>query len=349
MSLERKVDWQKTLDVCTKIYMAQGLPEEDAFMVADNLVQAELSGVYSHGITRMKVYTKLIESDMVNVKGNIKVDSEHPALLHIDGCNSMGAVSCTKAVRLGIAKAKQQGAAAVSVRNSNHFGAAAYYTNMMAEEGLMGLSMTSAPPNVAPWGSYQGYLGTNPLSFAVPSNNGPIILDMATSIAARGKVLVMADKGDPVPEGWALDKFGKPTTDAKEAADGTMLPIGGPKGYGLAFFIDMISGVMSGAAFGDHIVNFTKVMTAPPDIGHFFFMVDISKIMPLDTFKARADVFCNDIKSMPKIEGVSEIFLPGEIEKRKIEKYKAEGLNLRVALLDELKAICEKYNVEFTL
>ncbi len=349
MNTERKVDWQKTLEVCKNIYMAQGLPEEDAFMVANNLVQAELSGVYSHGITRMKVYTKLIENQLVNVSGNIKVDSEQPALLHVDGCNCMGAVSCTKAVRMGIQKAKQQGAAAVSVRNSNHFGAAAYYTTMMAEEGLMGLSMTSAPPNVAPWGSYVGYLGTNPLSFAVPSNDGPIVLDMATSIAARGKVLVMADKGDSVPEGWAIDKFGKPTTNAKEAAEGTMLPIAGPKGYGLAFFIDMISGVMSGAAFGDHIVNFTKVMSAPPDIGHFFFMVDISKIMPLDTFKARAEAFCSEIKALPKIEGVSEIFLPGEIEKRKIEKNKSEGLSLRTALLDELKAICDKYGVAFTL
>jgi LDH2 family malate/lactate/ureidoglycolate dehydrogenase len=349
MNLEKKVDWEKVLKICKNIYMAQGLPEEDAFMVADNLMQAELSGVYSHGITRMKVYTKLIENNLVNVSGKIKIDSEHPALIHIDGCNCMGAVSSTKAVQLGIKKAKKQGSAAVSVRNSNHFGAAAYYTNMMAEEGLMGVSMTSAPPNVAPWGSYQGYLGTNPISFGVPSYDGPIVLDMATSIAARGKVLVMADKNEPVPEGWAIDRFGRPTTDAKAAADGTMLPIAGPKGYGLAFFIDMISGVMSGAAYGDHITNFTRVISSPPDIGHFFFMLDISKIMPLDAFKERAGKFCGEIKALPKIEGVSEIFLPGEIEKRKVVKNKQEGLMLRVALLDELKTLCEKYGVAFEL
>jgi len=351
MTEQKRVDWQKARELCAKIYMARGIPEEDAYMVSDNLISAELSGVYSHGITRMKMYMRYIDNGQVNTSGEIKVLNESAATLHIDGNNCLGAVVATKAVRRGIEKARESGAVVISIRRSNHFGTAAYYTQMIAKQGMLGIAMTNAFPHVAPWGSYKGYLGTNPISFGVPTASGkPMILDMATSVVARGKISVAAEKGEPIPIGWALDANGNPTTDAAAAVKGVLLPIAGPKGYGLSLFIDVLSGVLSGAKFGGYLGPHAMGNTSKDtDIGHFFVIADISRFMPLEQFKERVEVVINDIKSLPRIEGVNEIFMPGEIEQRKADLGMKEGLLLSGALITELKVMCERFGVEFDL
>ncbi len=351
MTEGKRVDWQKARDLCAKIYMARGIPEADAYMVSDNLISAELNGVYSHGITRMKMYMRYIDNGQANSSGEIKIINEGPATLHIDGNNCLGAVVATKAVKKGIAKAKEMGAAIVSVRRSNHFGTAAYYTQMIAEQGMVGIAATNAFPHVAPLGSSKEYLGTNPISFGAPTASGkPMILDMATSVVARGKISVAAEKGEPIPLGWALDADGNPTTDAKAAANGVLLPIAGPKGYGLSLFIDVLSGVLSGAKFGGHLGPHAVGNTSKDtDVGHFFVIVDISRFMPLDEFNERMGVIISDIKALPKIEGVSEIFMPGEIEQRKVDVNMKEGLLLSEALLGELQKMCERFGIDFNL
>jgi len=294
---------------------------------------------------------KYIDNDQVNTSGEIKVLNESPATLHIDGNNCLGAVVATKAVRRGIEKARESGAAVISIRRSNHFGTAAYYTQMIAEQGMVGIAMTNAFPHVAPLGSCQGYLGTNPISFGAPTASGkPMILDMATSVVARGKILSAAEKGEQIPIGWALDAQGNPTTDAAAALKGVLLPIAGPKGYGLSLFIDILSGVLSGAKFGGHLGPHAVGNTSrDTDVGHFFVIADISRFMPLEQFYERIKVVINDIKSLPRIEGVNEIFMPGEIEERKADLSIKEGLLLDEALITEIKGMCERFGITFDL
>lgn len=351
MTKGKRVDWQKARELCAKIYMAQGIPKADAYMVADNLISAELNGVYSHGLTRMKMYMRYIDNGQVNIDGGIKVLNESLATLHIDGNNCLGAVVATKAVRRGIEKARESGAVVVSVRRSNHFGTAAYYTQMIAEQGMLGIAATNAFPHVAPFGSYKGYLGTNPISFGAPTASGkPMVLDMATSIVARGKISVAAEKGESIPIGWALDAHGRPTTDAAAAIKGALLPIAGPKGYGLSLFIDILSGVLSGAKFGGHLGPSAAGNTSTDtDVGHFFVIVDISRFMSIEEFNERMEVVISDIKALPKVEGISEIFLPGEIEQRRADLSIKEGLQLSDTLLSELKKMCERFNIAFDL
>lgn len=354
MAEEKRVNWEKTRALCTKIFMARGVPEGDAFMIADNLVSAELDGVYSHGIERVKMYLRYINNKQVNMEGDIIILDEGPATLHIDGNNCLGAVAATKAVRKGIEKVKESGAVVINVCNSNHFGTAAYYTQMIAKQGMLGIAATNAFPHVAPWGSSQVYLGTNPISFGVPTASGKaMVLDMATSVVARGKISVAAEKGESIPLGWALDSDGKPTTDAKAAIKGALLPIAGPKGYGLSLFIDVLTGVLSGSAFGGNLGPGHgpghEGAPAKADISHFFVLADISRFMPLDQFEERIGTLTAEIKALPKMQGVSEIYLPGEIEQRKAELNKSEGLMLSDSLLDELKKLCEQFGIEYTL
>ncbi len=351
MAQVKKVDREKVRELCAKIYMARGIPEEDAYMMSDNLIFAELNGVYSHGITRMKMYMRYIDNGQINASGEIKTLKESPGTLHIDGNNCLGAIVATKAVEKGIEKAKKSGAVVVSVRHSNHFGTAAYYTQMIAEKGMLGIAMTNAFPHVAPYGSYKGYLGTNPISFGVPTGTGkPIVLDMSTSVVARGKIAVAAQKGEAIPLGWALDADGNPTTDAEAAAKGVLLPIAGPKGYGLSLFIEILSGVLSGAKYGEQLgASVAEGASKATDVGHFFVIVDISRFMPLEQFNKRIEALVKDIKSLPKVEGVSEIFMPGEIEQRKFDSNIKDGLYLNEGLLLELKEMCERFNIEFSL
>lgn len=346
----KRVDWEKLRDLCARIYIARGIPKDDAYMVADNLITAELNGVYSHGVARMKMYMRYIDNGQVNMNGEIKILNESASTLHIDGNNCLGAVVATKAVKRGIEKAKESGSAIVNVCNSNHFGIAAYYTRMIAEEGFIGIAMTNAFPHVAPWGSYKGYLGTNPISFGAPAASGEsMVLDMSTSIVARGKISVAAEKGESIPAGWAFDKDGNATTDAKAAVEGALAPIAGPKGYGLSLFIDVLSGVLSGGRFGGHLGPQADGIIRNAGVSHFFMMLDVEKFMPLEDFRERIACMTNDIKALPKIEGVSEIFMPGEIEQRKIEAFKKEGIPLGRSLLSDLKNMCNGLSIEFNL
>lgn len=350
MAGERRVDWQKARDLCVKLYMARGIPEADAYMISDNLILAELSGVYSHGLTRMNMYMRYIDNGQANISGEIKVLNEGPATLLIDGNNCLGTVVATKAVRRGIEKARGSGAVIVSVRKSNHFGIAAYYTQMITEQGMLGIAATNAFPHVAPWGSYKGYFGTNPISFGAPTMSGkPIILDMATSVVARGKISVAAKEGKSIPLGWALDAYGNPTTDAAAAVKGVLLPIAGPKGYGLSLFIDILSGVLSGAKFGGYLGPTDENTSKDTDVGHFFVIIDISRFMNIEDFNKRIEIMIKDIKALPKVDGVDEIFMPGEIEQRKTEINKREGLLLNELLQEDLKRLCERFDVKYSL
>lgn len=346
---EHIVNWEDLRAYCQKLLMTQRLPEKDAFVVADNLVDADLCGVESHGVSRMAIYMKRLATKVVSSSFNIKVEHEYPASAAINACNSMGMVAGEYAMKRCIEKAKENGCCFITVNNSNHYGMASYYVKMAADAGMIGITGTNAPPNIAPWGSYQAYLGTNPIAFAVPKSGEPIILDMAPSVVAMGKVIMAAKLGKSIPEGWALTKDGKPTTDPKEGMKGTVVPIGGPKGYGLSMFVDIFSGILSGAQFGPHLNNMWSDFENPQNVGHFFCVVDISKFVELDVFKNRVDQMVAEIKALPKNEGVNEIFVSGEIESRRKAERKEKGIAVPDVVFEELKGLGKEHNVEFSL
>lgn len=346
---EHNVNWKMLRELCQNLMTAEHMSEEDALICADNLVDADLCGVESHGVSRMNNYMKRLRTGVVDSRGECAILKEYPGSLYIDGGNSMGMVVGTFAMKKCIEKARENGCCFAAVCNSNHFGMAAYYVRMAAEAGMLGIAGTNAPPNLAPWGSSQKYMGTNPIAFGAPTVDEPIILDMAPSVVAMGKIILAAKLGKPIPEGWVVTKDGKPTTDPVEGQYGTLLPIGGAKGSGLAIFMEILCGILSGAGVGPHINHFWNDFEHPQNVGHFFCAVDIDKFVGLEPFKAAIGQMIGEMKELPKNPGVTEIFMPGEPENRKRASRKENGIVLSDNVYDELKSLAEEYQIAFDL
>ena len=346
---EHRVNWLELRSLCQKLMMKEGMREEDARICADNLVDADLCGVESHGVSRMTNYMKRLRTGVVASRGCCTVTKEHGSSLLIDGGNAMGMVVGKFAMDRCIEKARENGCCFAAVSHSNHFGMAACYVRMAAEAGMIGIAGSNAPPNLAPWGSSEKYMGTNPIAFGAPSFHTPVILDMAPSVVAMGKIILAARLGKSIPEGWVVTKEGKPTTDPVEGQYGTLLPIGGAKGSGLAIFMEIFSGILSGAAVGPHINHFWNDFDHPQNVGHFFCAVDVNKFMGLEAFKKYLEQMIGEMKALPKTPGTEEIFMPGEIESRKRQKRQAEGLVLPDSVYEELKALSVQYQVDFTI
>ena len=247
-------------------------------------------------------------------------------------------------MQIAMEKARQTGVAAVSVYNSGHFGAAGYFTRMAAKENMIGFACTNGLPAIAPWGSTKPYNGTNPFAVGIPTRSDPIVLDMATSVVARGKVMLAKKEGKPIPEGWALDENGKPTTDPAAALAGTMFPIGGVKGYGIALMIDLLCAALSGADVGTHLTPLDQ-LHGSQNLGHFFIAVDVEKLRPVDDFLDDVEMIKNDIKSLPRIEGVEKIMMPGEPENDKKRERMENGIQITPAVYRDLEMICERFGV----
>lgn len=343
------VNWETLRKQCQDLMMSLDVPESEAWTIADNLVDADLCGVESHGVSRMSIYMKRLKSGVVNIKGESVITQEHPSSIHWDGRNSMGMVTGVKAMQRCIEKARETGCCFVAVNHSNHYGMASYYVKMGAEAGMVAFSGTNAPPNIAPWGSPVAYMGTNPLAIAVPTHGEPMLLDMAPSVVAMGKVILAAKLGKMIPEGWAQTKEGKPTTDPNEGMKGTVLPIGGPKGYGLSLFMDVLCGVLADAEFGPHLNNMWSDFENPQNVGHVFCCIDISKFVDLDRFRDRMQQMMTEIKALKKNPGVEEIFVPGEIEQRRRLQRKRDGLELHEVVYNEIRVLCEEHGVNFIL
>lgn len=346
---EHNVNWKALSGLCQKLMMAEHMSEADARICADNLVDADLCGVESHGVSRMNNYMKRLRTGVVDSRGVCTVEKECAGSLYIHGGNAMGMVVGTFAMKKCIEKARESGCCFAAANNSNHFGMAAYYVRMAAEAGMIGITGTNAPPNLAPWGSSQKYMGTNPIAFGAPTMEEPVILDMAPSVVAMGKIILAAKLGKTIPEGWVVTKDGKPTTDPVEGQYGTLLPIGGAKGSGLAIFMEILCGVLSGAGVGPHINHFWNDFEHPQNVGHFFCAIDVDKFVGLEPFKKNISQIIGEMKSLPKNPGVTEIFMPGEIENRKRAERRANGISLSDSVYDELKALAEQYHVEFDL
>ncbi len=343
-------------DYVLRFFTALGVPEIDARIAADVLVSADLRGVNSHGIIRLHTYYgNRLRQGYIDPMSPVKTLLESPATLALDGGNGMGQVVAYRAMSRCIEMADETGLAVTTVRNSNHFGIAGYYAMMALPQDMIGISLTNSRPLVTPTFGSRPALGTNPIAVAIPAGEErPFVLDMATSIVPIGRVAVYEKAGEPIPRGWGLNANGELTTDPAEVINGgSLLPLGGPaelrgyKGYGLSLLVDLLSGVLAGAAFGDQVGAPSK--ERPADVGHFFAAIKIENFRPVDFFKRDMDDYLRTLKATPKLPGQDRIYIHGEKEFELAEHYQREGVPLMTEIVESLKAAGEEAGVPFDL
>lgn len=334
-----------------RIFVKLGVPEEHARMVADNLVMADLHGIESHGVQRLKRYVDGIRKGGVNIKPNIKIVKEGSSYALVDGDEGLGQVVGTFAMKLAIEKAKKTGIGVVVVRNSNHYGIAGYYALMAAKENLIGISMTNSRPLVAPTWGIERLLGTNPIALAAPMEKGYFLLDMATSVVPSGKLEVYRRKGKRIPEGWAMDKDGNITTNPEDFfVGGALLPLGGfgelhggHKGYGLSLMVDILSGLLSGGTWSKYVGNTSEKHS---NVCHFFMAINIEHFIPLDEFKKKITGMTEEIKNSKKHPEATRIWIHGEkgflTEKTRLKI----GVPIYKKVFEEINRIAEELGVE---
>jgi LDH2 family malate/lactate/ureidoglycolate dehydrogenase len=315
---------------CQEILIAAGVAQDAAGLVADSLAKADACGLFSHGAVRLlPVYVRRLLAGATRPAPNIQVVHQMGGVALVDGDAGLGQIVGTYAMRHAISLARRCGVGVVGVRNSSHFGAGAFFTQETLAADMIGVVMTNAPSNMPPWGGRKPYFGTNPLCIALPCGvEAPVVLDMSTSVVARGKIVMAATTGQTIPAGWAIDQEGRPTQDAQAALEGAVLPMGGYKGSGLALVIDALCGVLTGAAFGSHIVNLYDGGNNAQNLGHFFMALNIDSLMPAAEFKARMDRFVQEIRAQPTMPGVERIYVPGELEHEAECRSRQEGILL---------------------
>lgn len=335
---------QDLKELVVQLLVKVGVPSNDAAVVADCMVRADLRGVESHGVRWLDIYLKRIMAGCVKPVTKLTTVREKAGFLLLDAHSGLGQVALRKGMEMGISKAKTAGICVVAVRNSNHCGALAYYSEMAAKANMAAMVMTNSTPLMAPWGGVTPSIGTNPISFGFPTNGDPVILDMATSASARGKVFVAAQKGMQLPDGVALNRAGEPTTDPKEALEGILLPVGGPKGYGLSLVIDIMAGIMTGSNYGQTITSLYGDLEHAQDIGHFGLIINIDDFLPLTDFFAGMQRSREQLKGAKLAKGFTEIFLPGEIEANTLKQRTAQGVVLPLATWNTLQEWVKKTN-----
>ena len=307
---------------------AHGVPPADARLLADTLVTAELWGHPSHGMLRLPWYLSRVARGATAAIANPEVVSDNGAVLVVDGHDGLGQVLTERATAWGVERARRFGISAVAVRNSGHFGTAAYFTRKVAEQGCVALLATNASPAMAPWGGKEKRVGTNPWSIAAPGGRyGTVVMDIANTAVARGKIYHAKERGEPIPEGWAADADGVPTTDPRRAIEGLILPMAGHKGYAISFMFDVLAGVLTGSAFGSSVVG-PYQPTGRSGVGHLLICVDIRSMADQAEFEQRIEALIEETKSTPTAHGSEEVFVPGEPEIRTAERLRTEGITL---------------------
>jgi LDH2 family malate/lactate/ureidoglycolate dehydrogenase len=324
-------------ELVARIGEAGGIPPGDAEVLAHALVDADVHGSSTHGVSRLAIYLKRIGLAQIDPRAELRVEQRRPAVLAVDAANGLGQVQAMRTLDLLIPLARQHGVASATIRRSQHFGALSYYCNRAAEHDMILLATTNCEPAMSPAGGYDPFLGTNPIAASFPTGAGwPVKIDLATSIVARGNIIAAQREGRPIPPGWALDAEGHPTTDAASALTGTVLTMAGHKGFALALMVELLSGVLSGAAVGPDIGSMYKELDRPQNVGHFFCLLDIDAFVDAATFKRRIDETISRIKSSRRRPGVDEILVPGERSARSAAANRRLGVPLGPATVREL-------------
>lgn len=327
------VDAQRLEALVAAIFAGLDVPEQDAASVARYLVLADLRGVGTHGVSRIPVYADRLRRGLVRARPDIRVTHPMPAAAHVDGDDGLGFVVARRAMQEAITAAERCGIGMASVRNSAHFGMAAAYLLEAIDAGYAAFVFTNASPTMPVWGGRTPFLGTSPFAFGAPGGEGspPIVLDMATSVVARGKIRRAMQQGEPIPAGWALDAEGRETTDARRAYEGIVLPLGGPKGSGLSLMMEVLAGVMSGAAYGGTVGDQYRDLDRPQNVGHSFIAFRPSLFLGEAVYGTRMGDLVTRARACPRIDDDQPILMPGEPEANRMKTRLAEGIPLTAA------------------
>jgi LDH2 family malate/lactate/ureidoglycolate dehydrogenase len=346
---ERRVTAEALIGLVRAIFQRCGMSDDDALVLADSLVQADLGGVHSHGVLRVPEYVKKLTAGGVDPRGRPRIVRALGGCLVVDGANSMGQIGATFAMAGAIEAARTHGIAAAAVRGSNHCGAMAYFATMALPHDMIGLATTNALPTMAPWGGTERLLGINPLAVAIPAGRErPIVFDAAFSGSAHGKIRVYQQKGIAIPAGWATDREGVPTTDPAAAIDGLLLPIGGFKGAALAMVMGILSSMLSGAAYGTELGDMESGPQAGLD-GHFLAAISVAAFEDVPRFKARVDRAVAEIHDSRRAPGVERLYAPGEPEALQREQRARDGIPLNDLTLADLRQTAQELGLAHTL
>ena len=321
-----------------------GVPAENAAVVAHVLVEAEGRGIESHGVRMLSSYVARLKAGGFSATAEPRVIRDGPAIALLDGENGLGPLVATRAMRVAIEKARVAGIGACAVRHSNHYGAAACYALMASREGLIGIATTNSVAAVAPPGGRVGRVGYTATAYAIPTaEDPPLVLDISMSTAARSRFGLHAERGEPLPEGWAIDAEGRPTTDPKAGLGGYLLPLGSPtaghKGFGLAMLMDTLSGALSGAKFGLELQRMSDTDARSYGIGHFMLAIDPQWFGDPGEFRTKIDRMIRDLRGTPRQEGVERISAPGERSHEKWLESERDGVPLDEKVLAKIKEL----------
>ena len=325
-----------------------GLPQTDAAVVGDLMAQADLQGSDGHGVIRLPPYARRIRAGGINLQPKITVVQERAGMALLDGDNGMGHLVMRRAAEMAIEKARNCGIAWVGSQFSNHAGPASLYARMPMAHDMIGLYFAVGNANhLPPWGGLDMLLSTNPIAVAVPAGEEPpVVLDMATTVAAYGKVKAKAQRGEQMPVGWMIDRLGQPLTDPKRAEEGFLMPIGGYKGYGLALIVGLLAGTLNGAAMGSQVIDFNHDDTTVTNTGQAIVAIDISAFGDVKDFKARVDQLVRELRHSERMPGVDRIWLPGEQSHEKRERYAQTGIPVPAGLLEQLNKLAGELGID---
>ncbi len=314
---------------CAEALARAGARPRDAAVVADGLVAADLRGVHSHGALRIGIYVDRLRAGSIHPAAELEIVRDSGAVVVADAQAGPGIAMAVRAMDLAIARSQGHGIAAVGVRNSNHCGMLAYHAVRALPSAAVGIALSNADAQVAPWGARAKFLGTNPMAVAVPAGSEwPLVLDMATSVVAHAKVKGAADRGETIPQDWGVDREGRSTTDPAEVLAGALLPFGGAKGSGISLLIDLLAGILPGGLSGPEIVPLYERLDEPQGVGHLFIALRIDAFEPVREFKRRVDETVRRIRALPPAAGTERAFLPGELEHLRARDYQSHGIPL---------------------
>ena len=342
-----RVDFSRLRYFIAQAFEAVGMPPDDARTVAALMAQADLQGSDGHGVIRLAPYIRRIRAGGVNLHPDIRVSAEKPAMALLDGDNAMGHLVMKRAAELAVAKARDCGVAWVGARWSNHAGPASLYARMALDHDMIGVYFAVGNANhLPPWGGLEMLPSTNPIAVAVPAGEEhPVVLDMATSVAAYGKVKAKAARGEAMPEGWMIDREGRPLTDPRRAAEGFLLPIGGYKGYGLALVVGLLAGTLNGAAMGRDVIDFNQDFSSATNTGQAILAIDPRAFGGLAEFKAAVDKLVRSLRAAERMPGVERIWYPGEQSAERIAAHRRDGIPIAGAVMGTLDRVAEELDI----
>lgn len=329
------------------VFLHEGLPPPAAAEVAALMAEADLQGSDGHGVIRVPQYVRRLRAGGINKNPKIRVVQERAAMAVVDGDNGMGHLVVSRAVDIAIEKAREAGVAWVGTRYSNHAGPASLYARKPMQHDMLGLYFAVGNANhLPPWGGMEMLLSTNPIAAGIPAGEEPpVVLDMATTVAAYGKVKAKAKRGESMPEGWMIDRQGKPLLDPKRANEGFLLPIGGHKGYGLALLVGLLAGTLGGAAMGRDVVDFNADDATVTNTGQAILVIDLAAFGDPQVFRHAVDKLVRDIRGSARLPGVERIWLPGEQSHEKRQRYAAQGIPVSPVLFDELNSLAAEIGI----